>query len=136
MKTLILGLLCITSIAFAKPALKDPRIEAAKKGSAALVKSYTPSTDKLTFVKTTIVEQENNFFITNTIVKVNNVLKSYCLSLQIAITTDDDGKQLVEVGVIENNNDVKDVYIQECTSPPTIDDVTKIKLLNNWTIKN
>jgi len=124
MKTLIaLAVVLSTSTVLAAP--KDPRIEIAKKETAKLYREYMLNTS---FKKLNILDQSNSYFLTQV---VGRDKKNICFILEVNIVDN-----VPEVTTLENNNDVMNVFLRECTDKPTTDELNHFKAMNGWPVIN
>lgn len=119
MKSIIfLFVLCFSFVAFGD---KDPKINLVKKASIVILNQYLST--HFTNLRVNVLDQSNEYFLTQVITPKQN----YCLVLQLTMQ---DG--VPEYTVIENNNDMKNVFIEQCEKNPSVQELKYIKQLNKW----
>ena len=132
MKNRILCLMLLaSSVVYAKPSPKDPRIDVAKRASIELFRQHLGAAKPSGEVSVRVLEQSDEFFLTQVTVSQKKSNYSFCLVLAVAIS--EDGTP--GVAYLENNNDVRDVYIQQCSTTPDVYELAKIKFQNVWPVK-
>lgn len=119
MKSIIfLFVLCFSFAVFGD---KDPKINLVKKASIVILNQYLST--HFTNLRVNVLDQSNEYFLTQVITPKQN----YCLVLQLTMQ---DG--VPEYTVIENNNDMKNVFIEQCEKNPSVQELKYIKQLNKW----
>jgi hypothetical protein len=118
MKTLF-AIMLLSSMSFAAP--KDPLISIAKTATINLYKQHVSNS---TIVKLNIIEQYKTFYLTQVI---NKDKQSFCFIFEIEIING-----ATEISIVENNNDIKNVFFNECDSTPDTDELDALKFINRW----
>lgn len=117
----------MSAIAIAAP--KDLRVDVAKQEAAKLYRGWLPrnADTEMKVAKVNILEQHDGHFLMQVVSKNRT---NYCLIFEVDLTD-----TTPAISVVANNNEVENVFIQQCSANPTDDELSQFKITNAWPVQ-